>query len=170
MGEFTWTDQEGDAVDAVLGAHQWQVEDDDGFPVEGFLTGRSQSFAKGRVLDALGPHVGKRVAEVLDFHRCDEQAERAYHRARNAEARVAVLLAALNVALNSDDQDALAGARFALEEVRDEDLTLLHEIEQLRGAVARAEVLADKWRNEEMPDPATADEDLRAALAIEGAS
>jgi FMN phosphatase YigB (HAD superfamily) len=69
------------------------------------------------------------------------------------EARMAVLLAALNVALNDDDPEALEGARMALAEVRREDLTLLHDRDNLRAALAdeqahtlAAKVAADGYR------------------------
>jgi hypothetical protein len=70
-----------------------------------------------------------------------------------AEARIAVLLAALNVALNDDDPEALEGAHMALEEIRNEDLTLLHERDRLTAALAdeqaralAAKVAADGYR------------------------
>lgn len=45
------------------------------------------------------------------------------------------------------------------------DPPLTAEVERLRATVARVEALADRWQREEMPDPTTADIDLRAALA-----
>lgn len=43
------------------------------------------------------------------------------------------------------------------------------ERDALEATVARVEALADRWQREEMPDPTTADIDLRAALAPQNA-
>lgn len=69
-----------------------------------------------------------------------EVMRRRVSRTKATEARVEVLRAALNIALNSDDPQALEGARMALQEVREEDLELLVERDRLRLRLQQADV------------------------------
>lgn len=79
-----------------------------------------------------------------ELHHFEEEQARA-----KAEGKVGVLLAALNVALNSEDENALQGARVALEEIRDEDLTLLNERD---AAVAALNALVKGARLDQFTD------------------
>lgn len=56
-----------------------------------------------------------------------------------SEARVGILLSALNVALHSNDCYALDGARFTLEQIRDEDLTVYRELKDARERIRQLE-------------------------------
>lgn len=56
-----------------------------------------------------------------------------------SQARVGILLSALNVALNSNDCYALDGARFTLEQIRDEDLTVYRELKDARERIRQLE-------------------------------